>query len=111
MLGLWQRVKHMMQAQHLSHYAVETALGLASSQLSSWITNDRYPRADIALKLADYFHVSLQWLLTGDDPYALSPDIVRMVKNKELMATMERVELCNMRQHNAIKAILDAFDL
>lgn len=111
MLGIWKRVKFLMDTQRLSHANVENAIGVSQSQLSSWINNDRYPRADLAMKLAELFCVSLEWLLTGEDEKAVSPEFLRLLRNKPLMAVVEKLERANMRQMNAIVAVLDAFGL
>lgn len=111
MLPIWERAKTVMDTRRLSYLNVETGIGVSHSQLSAWINNDRYPRADIALKLARFLKVSLEWLLTGEDESAVPVEVYRMMRNKTLMETMKRVEKANMRQSNALQAILDAFEL
>jgi transcriptional regulator with XRE-family HTH domain len=100
-----------MDANFLPHSKVENDLGLSSSQISSWMKHDRYPRADIALKLAKYFHVSLQWLMTGDDVNAIPVEALRLLRSKQLLETMYRIERCSPSQMNAITALLDAFQI
>ena len=111
MLDLWKRVKFLMDAQRLTHSNVEEAIGVSPSQLSAWINNDRQPRLDVAHKLAKYFHVSLEWLVTGEDEKAVPVEYLRLLRNKTLLDVMARIEKANMMQTNAIIAMLDAFEL
>jgi len=111
MLPFWERTKLMMDTQRLTHANVEAAVGVSNSQLSSWIINDRLPRADQALKIAQYLSTSLEWLITGEEPKAIRPEALRVLKNKELMELATRIEKANIRQYNAITTILDAFGL
>lgn len=111
MLPFWERVKHMMEAQRLTHANVEDAIGVSNSQLSSWILNDRLPRADHALGIAKYLSTSLEWLITGNEPRAIQPEALRVLKNKQLMDFATRIEKANMKQFHAIDTILEAFEL
>lgn len=42
-----------------------TSMGLSSSNVSQW-KDGSIPRADVLLKLSDYFGVSMRYLLTGE---------------------------------------------
>jgi transcriptional regulator with XRE-family HTH domain len=49
--------------------------GIKSVQtITDWSERGTIPRADVALALADYFGVSVRWLLTGKDEQGLSRD-------------------------------------
>ena len=111
MLDFWKRIKFLMEAQKLTHANVEEAIGASPSQMSAWINNDRLPRVDYAHRLAKYFHVSLEWLVTGEDEKAVPVEYLRLLRNKTLLDVMKRIEKANMMQTNAIIAILDAFEL
>lgn len=42
-------------------------IAVASGTMSSWITHDRLPKADMAVKIAKALGVSVEYLVTGDD--------------------------------------------
>ena len=111
MLDIWKRVKLIMDELRITHADVESAIQVSSSQLSAWINNDRYPRADIAMRLAKYLHVSIDWLLTGEDEKAVRPEVLVLLRNKSLMDIMARIAKLNIRQVNAVVTLLDAFDV
>ena len=47
--------------------------GIKDTQtVTDWQNRDNVPRADVILAIADYFNVSIRWLLTGADDAGLS---------------------------------------
>ena len=48
--------------------AVAIACGFAPSVVSRWKSGESTPKADKLKKIADYFGVSLQYLMTGENP-------------------------------------------
>jgi transcriptional regulator with XRE-family HTH domain len=49
--------------------------GIKSVQtITDWNERGTIPRADVALAIADYFGVSIRWLLTGEDENGISRD-------------------------------------
>lgn len=48
--------------------AVAIACGFAPSVVSRWKSGESNPKADKLKKIADYFGVSLQYLMTGENP-------------------------------------------
>lgn len=52
----------------LSDYKVAQDLGFSRSTLSQWKAGTHQPKADKLQKLADYFGVSLDYLMTGESP-------------------------------------------
>ena len=48
-------------------YKVSKATGIATSTLSDWKKGISTPKQDKLMKIADYFGVSLEYLMTGKD--------------------------------------------
>jgi len=65
--------EHLLQERNVSPYQVSKATGVSQTTLSSWKTRNSEPTASTLKKIADYFGVSVDYLLTGDelkrDPY------------------------------------------
>ena len=51
-------------------YRVCKETGLTTSTISNWKAGRYTPKQDKLQKLADYFHVSLEYLMTGEDKEA-----------------------------------------
>ena len=52
----------------LSDYAVAKEIGIGRSTLSDWKTGKHIPNRDNLRKIADFFDVSLEYLMTGKIP-------------------------------------------
>lgn len=63
----WKRVRNLIFEYGLKLAEVEKALDLPNSFISVGTIRGSLPRADKVLKLADYFGVSMRWLITGED--------------------------------------------
>lgn len=63
----WNRVRNLIFEYGLKLAEVEKALDLPNSFISVGTLRGSLPRADKVLKLADYFGVSMRWLITGED--------------------------------------------
>jgi len=47
--------------------------------VTDWQKRDNVPRADTVLAIADYFNVSVRWLLTGADDKGLTRDELNLI--------------------------------
>ena len=57
----------LMKAKGCSAYQVSKATGIAQSTLSDWKSGKSIPKADKLQKIADYFGVSFEYLMTGKE--------------------------------------------
>jgi transcriptional regulator with XRE-family HTH domain len=76
----------------LKRKAVADAIGISLQPFTSWSKRGSIPSADIAFKIAKYFNVSVEWLLTGEDPDGLSDDDRHLLDDwHELDATTQAI--------------------
>jgi len=66
-IDFWKRVRNLIFEHGLKLVDVENALDLPHSFISVGTIRGSLPSADRVLKLADYFGVSMRWLITGED--------------------------------------------
>lgn len=66
MIEFWKRVKKSLDPEHNQNWLCRE-IEVASGTMSSWITHDRIPKADIAVKIAKILGVSVEYLVTGDN--------------------------------------------
>ncbi|WP_010279824.1 helix-turn-helix domain-containing protein [Paenibacillus senegalensis] len=72
---LGNRIKHLREQASLSQKRLAEALGISNVQLSRYETGDRKPDPDTIRQIADYFDVSVDYLLGRDTPSKPSPDL------------------------------------
>lgn len=57
----------LMKAKGCTAYQVSKATGIAQSTLSDWKNGKSIPKADKIQKIADFFGVSAEYLMTGKE--------------------------------------------
>ena len=109
MLPFWNRVKRLME-HDLNQAWLCREIGVSKGTLSSWIVNNRIPRADKAVKIANALGVSVPYLVTGSDASdkAERAALVRVVrsamKERAYVRTPEKREY-RMNEQMAVKFI------
>ena len=64
-----ERLKALKQAKNTTSVAIALHLGIAKQSVHTWETMKTLPSADKMVELADYFDVSLDYLVgRSDDP-------------------------------------------
>ena len=85
--------EELLQKHGVSTYKVSKETGRAQSVFSSWKNGISTPKQDKMQKIADYFNVSLEYLMTGvekegGEKYYLNDETAKMAQdifeNKEL---------------------------
>lgn len=73
---MYEIFEQLLQLHHVTAYQVAKATGIAQSTLSDWKKGRSIPKTDKIQKIADFFGVSLQYLMTGENPSPPQPDIL-----------------------------------
>ena len=58
-----QRIFQLMEQRHVSAYRVSQETGISQARISGWKTGKSNPKQDALEQLADYFVVSVDYLL------------------------------------------------
>jgi transcriptional regulator with XRE-family HTH domain len=69
-----ERIDRLLGEKGLRRKRLSIDLNFSVANISKWKNNGSLPEVDVALAIADYFGVSLRWLLTGEDEKGLSRD-------------------------------------
>ena len=95
---------------------VAKATGIGKSTFSDWKNGRSAPKGEKLKKIADYFGVSTQYLLTGDSRYKYLPDIndfmnqqnyEEMMKQKEILTFTEKFSKLGYKDREEIMRIID----
>ena len=62
-----QRIFQLMEQRHVSAYRVSQETGISQARISGWKTGKSNPKQDALEQLADYFGVSVDYLLGKTD--------------------------------------------
>ena len=65
MLLFWKNVKNELEYNLITQKELAAKLGISYNTLQSWITKDRLPDAEQALKIAKELNTSIEYLVTG----------------------------------------------
>lgn len=65
-MDIVERIKDLCEKKNVKIKPLEESLGLSNGAIRQW--NTKSPSCDRILKVAQYFDVSIEYLLTGSDP-------------------------------------------
>lgn len=81
---MYEVFEQLLQKFGVTAYQVSKATGIAQSTLSNWKSRRNLIRGDKAQKIADYFGVSVDYLMTGKekegDKYYLNEETAAMAQ-------------------------------
>lgn len=94
---MYEVFEQLLQKFGVTAYQVSKATGISQSTLSNWKARRNLIRGDKAQKIADYFGVSVDYLMTGEekegDKYYLNDETAQVAQeifeNKELRALFD----------------------
>ena len=93
------RIETLLEERNEKGTHLADSIGIKNQSFSDWKKRGTIPAADIVLKIADYFNVSIDWLLTGKDKAGITPD------ESELLCKYNSLQPHNK---NAVLTLLNA---
>ena len=77
----YETFRSLCEQRHVTPAVVSRATGIASSTLTEWKKGRYAPKTDKLQKIADYFGVSLEYLMTGEEEgYYVNPATAEMAQ-------------------------------
>lgn len=67
MSPLLERVRALMAQSGINAKQLTTELGISNSSFSDWRKGKGSPSVDTIIKFSDYFHVSIDYLIRGEE--------------------------------------------
>lgn len=95
-MPLVERIQYLCTQNGIKIKPLEETLGIANGSIKKW--NNSSPSCERILKVAQYFHVSVDWLLTGkfaeNDIYAIfSNEECELINKFRKLSEPEKQEL------------------
>ena len=104
MIRLNENIKWLRKRQHLTQEEIAKKIGVAKTTYASWEQGARSPKFKDALKIADYFGVDIDELLTGN--VMLPDDKIELNETEtELIRTFRKLD---DNQQNAVIVMMKA---
>lgn len=64
---MYKIFEHLLQSYGISAYKFCKDTGISQSTISTWKKKNNLISGELAKKIADYFNVSMEYLMTGED--------------------------------------------
>ena len=81
-MNFFERFENLLDSHNISRNKLADDLQIRSAIFSEWKKNGNLPNGETAIKIAEYFNVSLDYLLTGEEKNnELSPDEIELLSN------------------------------
>lgn len=112
---MYEIFSQLLQKFGVTAYKVSKATGISQSSLSDWKLGKVTPKTDNMKKIADYFGVSLEYLMTGEEKeggetYYLNEDTTKIAQdifeNKELRLLFDTARNAEPEDLKAVHNIL-----
>lgn len=111
---MYEIFEQLLQKHGVSSYRISKETGIAQSVLSAWKNGVSTPKQDKMQKIADYFGVSLEYLMTGKeepDGYYLDNDTKDMIEflcqNPEYKVLFDATRKVKPEDINFIKEMIE----
>ncbi len=90
-MGIYERINEIIKSnKDLSQKNMAISIGAPSSTVNNWLKSGRAIPADYVASIADYLHVSYEYLLTGKDSEAKSLRYEGLSSDEEEMLALFR---------------------
>ena len=108
---MWEIFEKLMKAKGVRMSDVSRETGVSYSTFTDWKTGRYTPKADKMQKIADYFGVTVEYLMTGEknDGYYLNPETAKAAQ--ELFENPEYRVLFDAARGSSAEDIYMAADL
>lgn len=88
MLDFWRNVKDKLEYEMITQKDLAEKIKISYNTLQSWITKDRLPDAEQAVKIAEYLNTTVEYLVTGNQKKDSKNTRVIMLLNQALKELM-----------------------
>ncbi len=109
---MWEIFEKLCELKNVSAYRVAQDTGVTTATLSNWKSGKYTPKQDKMQKLADYFGVSVDYLMTGEEPKLTGfPEqaelLVKIRNDKRLFSAIEKYYALSDRQKEHVLDLID----
>ena len=92
---MYEIFEELLKKHNVSTYRVSKDTGIGASTFTDWKSGRSKPKNDKLQKIADYFGVSLEYLLTGEEKKEEPKEENPLSKLPEYVTTLEEAKAVN----------------
>ncbi len=110
------KLREIRAKYNLNQTEIAKITGLSQKSISNYENNQTYPNVEALVKLADYFHVSVDELIGHEVPYTLNRvqfsekqlEVIESIKDltdedcRYLLASISAIKVANQEKENLI---------
>lgn len=74
-MSFWERVVIILDQKEIPRKELIISTGIESSLISKGLSDTSIPRTETALKIAQFLGTTVEYLVTGNSPHSLPPNI------------------------------------
>lgn len=97
-MDMMSRIRDLMDERDLNQNAVANIAGVSKGAVSQWFSGGFEPKASSLAKLADYFGVSVEYLMTGEGG-SVRPSPSKMVPDSVVEGNMSHAGSTTKTRH------------
>lgn len=105
MSNFWERVDEELEYKGMNRKALATEVGFNLGNIGKGIQLGSSPSADTAVKIAKVLNVSVEYLVTGENP-SLKNEGVDIKKYREYSALISQLDSLPENQKDLVKSII-----
>lgn len=91
----WKRIKNLIKNSLTTQRKLALTLGFPERAIEHWIHENKFPDVAQVYKIAQYFDVSMEWLLTGTERNApeIPNDVLELARDIAAMPPVVKESL------------------
>lgn len=117
-MAFWQQFKLLCEQRGKAPSTVAKEIGFSTGSISNW-KNGTIPKGEGLQKIANYFTVTTDYLLTGQGPQAYSTsdeeseifEAIRLLQDRRIRSVILRLRWASPEELRKINKMLDLLDL
>lgn len=83
--NFWINVNTLIKSRKTTQEQICKETGISLNTLRGWVSKDVFPRADEAVKLSKALHTSVEYLVTGIEPFNDNSEAIELIKKALLI--------------------------
>ena len=108
----YQRFEELLLDKGVTAYKVSKATGITTTTLTNWKKGKYVPKADKLQLIADYFGVTLEYLMTGKESnigsFSEQADLLIKIRNdKKMMNAIKRYYSLSDKQKDLVIELIE----
>jgi len=93
-----EKLKELREDRGLRQEDIGALFGFGKSTVSQWESGKSQPEFDIVVKLADFFKVSIDYLMGRNTPAVIYENLIKDLTEEEVMSLCEQADFYRYRK-------------